>query len=95
MGALGIDPTYFLDDMSQEGFALAYQGWDESKRDSWEQARLIAYWSGIDKIKGSPSIEKFLPLQWDKQRKQSAPKSTKKRFQELDKKLTKRINNGK
>lgn len=90
---LGIDPVYFLDDMSEEAYVLAFNGWDEQKADQWEQTRQVAYAAAKPYLKGKPTAKQFLPLKWDKQRKDTGrSKSTRNRFEELKNKFDKIIN---
>lgn len=91
VGAIGIDPAYFLDDMSMRAVDLAYSGHDKGRQDSWEQTRLISFYTARPHMQGNPAMRSFMPLQWDIKTNQT--KSTRKRFQELEQMLTKQINN--
>lgn len=90
---MGVDPVYFLDDMSIRAIELAYQGHDRLRQDSWEQTREIAFYTARPYLKGNPSMRSFMPLQWDK-KEDNKKKSTKERFQRLEAKLTKLVNHG-
>jgi len=81
VGIMKIDPEYFLNDMSQQAYVLAYNGYDEQRRDQWEQARQIAYISAKPHMKGNPTAQQFMPLKWDKE--QAKRTSSKERFEEL------------
>jgi hypothetical protein len=74
---LGIDPEYFLEYMSPVAFVAAHNAWDSSvRKDSWEQARLVAYRTALPYMKTPVSIEQFYPLRWDKQKVSTAPPIT-------------------
>lgn len=90
VGGMGIDPRYFLDEMSLDAFNLAYEGYNRSRQDSWEQTRLMSYYIARPNLKGNPTVKSFMPLQWDSQPK----KSTRERFQRLKNKFDKIINHG-
>jgi hypothetical protein len=90
VGAIGISPTYFLDDMSMKAIALAYAGHDKGRQEQWEQTRHIAFYVARPYLQGNPSMMSFMPLQWD--RKTGQKRSTRKRFKQLEQRLTKLIN---
>lgn len=85
VGVIGIDPKYFLDNMSFEAFMLASEGYYEKDRSSWEQTRLIAYNSISPYLKHRIKLKEFLPMPWDDEIKQgSAPMKEKVRIKKLN-----------
>lgn len=74
---MGIDPEYFLDKMSLEGFALALEGYNEKLKITWEQTRLVSYWSVVGYLKNK-SLKVFkrnqFKLTWDPIEKPEKPK---------------------
>jgi len=67
---MGIDPEYFLDEMSQDELVAIYKAKHEANKSSWEQTRLICYYNfisqnGTEKIKKPSDI---FSLEWDKQK---------------------------
>jgi len=71
---MGIDPKYFLDDMSPAGFQLASEGFLERSQSEWERTRILAYNSISPYLKKKISMEEYMPFLWDK--KKSSPKLT-------------------
>lgn len=68
VGECGITPQYFLDDMSQDEIAALMKTRFKIKTDdirmSWEQTRILAYYSSFDKI-NVKTLKKFMPFEWD------------------------------
>lgn len=91
VGVLGIDPEYFLNDMTEDAYVLAFQGWDEQKQDQWEQTRQVAYSASRPYLKGQPTAQQFLPLKWDKKQK-AGRRSTRERFDQLKSRFDNVIN---
>lgn len=73
--------------MSMTALGLAWEGHERESRDKWEQTRIIAYNSALPYLKDDPTMEQFMPLEWDsevKETKQSDDKvSGRERFNEL------------
>lgn len=67
IGQIGMNAEsfYFL---SPEEFEEIYKKWSDKRdadlRTSWEQTRLICYWS-IYKLKSVMPLKSFMPLAWD------------------------------
>ena len=65
VGTIGVDPKYFLDEMTMEAFQLASEGHYEKSKDDWERTRIIAYNSITPHLKKSIPISEFMPFDWD------------------------------
>ena len=83
VGALGISPDYFLDTMSDRGYYLALEGYNERIKREWEQTRIIAYYSIAPHLKQKKSVHSILPFEWDNDKPKKAP--TKEDFDRLKK----------
>lgn len=79
VGIVGIDPVYFLDEISQDEMSAIIKARGEIKKakdkTTWEQTRMISYWNFVS-VRGNKGVEKpedlfFLP--WDKEKR--TPKS--------------------
>lgn len=73
---MGIDPLYYLDEMSQDEVAAALKAWrkneDQRAQMDWEMARLMSYYSatafGTPTIPGVGPVKKpsdLFKLPWD------------------------------
>jgi len=61
---IGIDPEYFWHKMSSEEMIAIHKAKEISERESWEQTRVIAYWSmiamrGNENMKSPKNLFKF------------------------------------
>lgn len=79
--------------MSMKAVELVIEGHDKNRKDSWQQTREIAFYTARPYLKGNPSKQQFMPLQWDT-KEPNVKKSSRARFEKLAKKLTKFVNNG-
>jgi len=64
VGVIGIEPEYFLDDMSQDEIKAIMEAKIENEKISWEQARIISFYSviaqaGTKTIKSPKDLFKF------------------------------------
>ncbi|GAH03967.1 unnamed protein product, partial [marine sediment metagenome] len=73
VGVMGIDPGYFLDEVSFEAIGLAWEAYQKSCRESWEQTRIIAFNVASPYLEGKPSKQEFMPLEWDSESKEIEP----------------------
>lgn len=70
MGVIGIDPGYFLDEMSQDELRAICRARVDSERIQWEQTRIICFYSLVAQ-QGSKTFQKphdVFSLPWDKNR---------------------------
>ncbi len=51
--------------MSFEALGLAWMEYHKSLRDSWEQTRIIAFYTAAPHLKEDPTMKQFMPLGWD------------------------------
>ena len=68
---IGIDPLYFWDEMSQDEVIAIYKAKEKEDQRSWEQARLISYYSvvafrGSEQYKSPDDLFRF---SWEKKEK--------------------------
>jgi len=75
VGRIGIDPVYFLDEMSQDEMIAIIETMDEYddiiNRRTWEQTRTICYYNYVT-FKGSKEIDKpskLFKFEWEKHSK--------------------------
>ena len=85
---MGIDPEYFLDEMSQDELVAIYKAKHEANKSSWEQTRLICYYNfisqnGTEKIKKPSDI---FSLEWDKQKVRTKSMTSKEAQEKLKEK---------
>lgn len=67
VGVVGINPEYFLDEMSQDETQSIYKATGDHNRESWEQTRLICFYSFVSQH-GNKEIKTpkdLFPLYWD------------------------------
>lgn len=64
---------------------------EERRRDGWEQARVVAKMAISPYLKRDMSLEKFMPLPWDKrqEKKTLSKEDDRKRVEEMMKRLGK------
>jgi hypothetical protein len=76
---IGIDPEYFLDNMSQDELSAIYKSKSEAEKMTWEQTRLICFWNVVA-TNGTKKFKKpsdLFPFTWDKVKSKDAKKLTK------------------
>lgn len=69
--ACNLSKDFVLMEMTFADVSHALTAYQYSKRASWEQSRLMAFYSVAPSLEKGTTIQKFLPLTWDK--KQKAP----------------------
>jgi hypothetical protein len=69
--ACNLSKDFVLMEMTFDDVEAAFNAYQYSQRSSWEQARLMAFYAVAPSLEKGTTIEKFLPLAWDK--KQKAP----------------------
>lgn len=76
-GVIGIEPKYFLDELSPKGYQLIVDGYMERKKTEYEMIRSHAYITNpphiYDKkgnIKRTLTIEEWWPFTWDKKQEE-------------------------
>lgn len=74
VGEAGIDPRYFMHEMTAPEAADFLEGYRRRSRDAWERARVGWY---VSVSHGGKSLEEMFPFEWDK--KEPATKLTKRR----------------
>jgi hypothetical protein len=70
VGVIGIDPGYFLDEMSQDELSAICSGRNDFERIRWEQTRTICFYSIVAQ-NGTVKFQKpqdLFSLPWDKNR---------------------------
>lgn len=85
VGAIGIDPEYFLDKMSFKAISLVWEGYYKSERESWERTRITAYYTAAPYFKEEQTMVQFMPFDWDSESKETEPDkvSGRARFDEI------------
>lgn len=74
--------------MSLEAVGLAWEGYSKSRRESWEQTRIMAYYMAAPYFKHEQTVKQFMPLDWDPEIKVTDKKaSNRKRFDDITIKL--------
>jgi len=71
---IGIDPLYFLDEMSIDELSSICKARYEAEKKSWEQTRLICFYNIIS-MNGTKTYKKpsdLFKLEWDKKTKTRA-----------------------
>ena len=93
MVSSGIQPGYFLDEMSFEEISALIKADDNKRREEWEKTRYQCFYSVIsysDKIK---TPQELFTLPWDKQEKKVSkisPDKAKDKASKLEARLNKR-----
>jgi len=65
---IGIDPKYFLDEMSSDEVVALYKAKDENNKEEWEKVRTICYYNYIA-MQGNRVIKKpsdLFQFSWEK-----------------------------
>ena len=77
--------------MSLEAVGLAWEGYSKSRRESWEQTRIMAYYMAHPYFKQEKTMKQFMPLDWDSESKETKvtddKASSRERFDEITIKL--------
>ena len=70
--------------MSMEAIGLAWEAFSKSRRESWEQTRIMAYYMAAPYFKHEQTMKQFMPLDWDSETKVIDDKaSSRERFDEI------------
>lgn len=84
-GELGVSPEVFWNMTMRELINVVNGARNKQKieyENSWDQARLIAYYSAVVHIKNPPSMTAMIPFPWDKKEKVNW-ESTPEKYNEL------------
>lgn len=74
--------------MSLEAVGLAWEGYSKSRRESWEQTRIMTYYMAAPYFKEKQTMKQFMPLDWDSETKVTDERaSSRERFDEITIKL--------
>ncbi len=77
--------------MSLEAVGLAWEAFSKSRRESWEQTRIMAYYMAAPYFKEDQTMKQFMPLDWDSETKETKvtdkKSSSRERFDEITIKL--------
>ena len=75
---IGIDPGYFLDEMSQDELIAICDARNKQERITWEQVRAICYWSVVAQRgnKEFPKPEKLFRFPWEKKNQKASDSMT-------------------
>ncbi|MBA7527244.1 hypothetical protein ES705_19419 [subsurface metagenome] len=73
--------------MSLSALGLAWEQYHKSKRESWEQTRIMTYYMAAPYFKEEQTMKKFMPLAWDSESEETEQVDTKvssrERFDEI------------
>lgn len=68
--------------MSLEAVGLAWEGYHKSRRESWEQTRIMTYYMAAPYFKEEQTMKQFMPLDWDSESKETKPESESKKAED-------------
>ena len=80
---LGLDPAYVLDEMQLYELGPLFDKMHLKERDSWEQARLIAWMVAQTRSKKKIKMEDIAEFPWDNERLEADTGMSKKEFERL------------
>lgn len=95
VGQGGMDPEYFLNKMSIQEAESFLEGLQNSKRDGWEQSRLIAYMVARVNTTSDIELTDIIRFSWDeKKEKEKITSEEIERLRSMAKEIEKQMNHG-